>query len=183
MKKLPFLFAAVALAQTAPAPYQVNRAARPIQIDGRANEAAWKPAAKLELGSASSTARLLWDDDFLYVALDCRGSPMEDSVTIRINPKPVQTDGYIGLEIERRAIARPFLSAGGYVFRQFHLQGVRLSTYLEEDGWTAEVAIPWSNFDDLSRQHGAGNTWTANLGRGAAPQPGPERFGELVFVK
>lgn len=185
MKSLVLLLAVGALLAAPPPRYEVKRAAPPIQIDGQAGEPAWEAAVKMDVDAPSPTkARLLWDDNFLYAAVECEGSTSGDSVVIRINPKPAQTDGYIGLEIDRRAVVRSYLSAGGYVFRQFHLQGVRLSTYVGEHGWTAELAIPWSSFDDLSRQHGAGSTWTASLGRGgAAPQARPEQFGELVFVK
>lgn len=188
MKSLVWLVA-VGAVLAAPLPrYEAKRAAPPMQIDGQLSEPAWEAAARVELVSPLPTkARLLWDDNFLYVGFECDG-PMTagDSVMIQVNPKPAQTDGYIGLEIDAKANARSYLSAGGYTFRQFRMQGVRVSTYVRENGWTAEVAIPWSNFDDLSRQHGAGVTWTANLSRrggSAAEQAKPEQFGELVFVK
>jgi len=181
MQRLAWLLAAGALVAAPPQRYEVKRAASPIQIDGKADEPAWEAAGKIEVPAPSpTTVRLLWDDNFLYLAFECEDS---DSVVIQIHPKPPQTDAYIGLEIDRRATGRAFLRVGEYVFRQFHLQGVRLSTYVEGHAWTAEVAIPWNNFDDLSRQHGAGSTWTANWGRGSAAPPPLDQFGELVFVK
>jgi hypothetical protein len=168
--------------------------------------------------------RLLWDDNFLYAAFECddsditaqfvnRDDPVDrdDSVMLLVNPKPSQTLAYIGLEMNVRAVLHDYLSAsGGYFFQRFNLQGVRLATSIDgtlnqpgdrDRGWALELAIPWSNFDDLSRQHGAGIAWSANLARwdGLAPnrrlsiwsdplldKPSAhvaERFGQLVFVK
>ena len=171
-----------------------------------------------------TVARLLWDDNYLYASFECEDSDItaqysqrddpvdqDDSVLILINPNPSQTHAYIGLDMNVRAVYHGYLSVDGqYFYRQFNLRGVRLVTYIDgtlnqsgdkDRGWSLEVAVPWSNFEDLSRQHGAGTTWAANLGRwdGVAPnrtlsiwsdslleKPSPHapaRFGELVFVK
>jgi hypothetical protein len=171
-----------------------------------------------------TTVRLLYDDTSLYVAYECedtditaihttRDAPVDqdDSVILLLNPKPSQTHAYIGLEMNVRAVFHDYLSAAGeYFFQQFNMQGVRVATYIDgtandhsdqDRGWSLEAAIPWNNFDDLSRQHGAGTTWSANFGRwdGTAPnrrfsiwsdslldRPSPHapaRFGQLVFVK
>lgn len=216
-----------AISAAPPVPtYLVKRAASPIVIDGRADEPAWAAAETVPLrspwssGSPKTTVKLLWDDNFLYAAADC-GLPSasnsnekairDDLVQILLNPNPSQTDAYIGLEISPKATFEGYLAVSDqYFFRQFHLQGVRVSTYIhgaldepgdQESGWSLEAAIPWSNFSDLSKQFGAGAVWTANFARwdGDAlnrhlsvwsdpllPQPSPHaavRFGELVFVK
>lgn len=206
--------------------YLVKHAGSPIVIDGQADEPAWAAAASVPLsspwssGSPKTTVKLLWDDNFLYLAADCdQPSPSnsdekaigDDLVLILLNPDPSQTDAYIGVEIHPKATVDGYLAVSDqYFFRQFHLQGVRVSTYIHgaldepgnhERGWSLEAAIPWSNFSDLSKQFGAGAVWTANLARwdGQAlnrhlsvwsdprlPQPNPHaasRFGELVFVK
>ena len=238
MKTLLLLLAAAgAVAQTRLAPplprYEVHRAPSAIAIDGKLDEPAWAAAGTIELnfpwesGSGpkqKTVVRLLWDDTYLYAAYECEDSDItatrtshddpvdqDDSVLLLINPRPAQTHGYIGLEMNVRAVLHDYLSANGeYFFKQFDMQGVRLATNIDgtlnqsgdkDRGWTLEVAIPWNNFDDLNRQHAVGTTWAANFGRwdgsGAArtfsiwsdsllPAPNPRvpaRFGQLVFVK
>lgn len=172
----------------------------------------------------ATVARLLWDDNYLYTSFECedvditarftrRDDPVDqdDSVQILINPLPSQTHAYIGLDINVRAVYHAYLSVDGkYFYGQFHMRGIRLATYIDgslnrrgdkDRGWSVEVAIPWSSFEDLSRQHGEGTTWSGNFSRwdGVAPnrtfsiwsdsllaQPSPhalDRFGELDFVK
>lgn len=229
------LAAGAAMGQTRPAPplprYEVKRAASPINIDGQPSEPAWAAAEKIELAfpwesqsgpKEKTTARLLWDDNFLYISFECEDSDItarsgwrddpvdqDDAVVILINPKPSQTSAYIGLEMNARAEFRDYLSASGqYFFKQFNMQGVRLAAYIDgtmnqhgdqDRGWSLEAAIPWSNFDDLNRQHQPGTVWSANLGRWDAPSHrfsiwsdpmldkpsphAPQRFGELVLGK
>jgi hypothetical protein len=178
-----------------------------------------------QTGSKQKTAvRLLWDDNFLYVSFECEDTDItathterdgavdqDDSVEVLINPKPSQTHAYIVLDMNVRAVIHDYLSADGkYFFQQFDLQGVRVATYVDgtlnergdtDRGWTLEAAIPWANFDDLSRQHGAGSVWSGNFARwdGVAPDRtysiwsdsqlpdpsphAPQRFGELRFVQ
>jgi Carbohydrate family 9 binding domain-like len=169
-----------------------------------------------------TTVRLLWDDNFLYLSFESEDSDItathterdsavdqDDSVQVLINPKPSQTHAYIVIDMNVRGVIHDYLSADGkYFFQQFNLQGVRVASYVNgtlnergdtDRGWTLEAAIPWANFDDLSRQHGAGAIWSGNFGRwdGVAPDrtysiwsdsllpsPSPHaplRFGELRF--
>lgn len=83
------MVAAVAVAPAArseplsnPAPYAVRRASAPLTIDGRLDEPAWKNAAKIDQFKLfrpvdvprlpATSARLLWDDDHLYVGFECQ---------------------------------------------------------------------------------------------------------------
>ena len=59
---------------------QVKRAATRITVDGRLDDAAWKNANQIEFqfpwdfqtgAKQKTTARLLWDDENLYVAYEC----------------------------------------------------------------------------------------------------------------
>jgi hypothetical protein len=171
-----------------------------------------------------TTARLLWNDANLYVSYECEDSDitakvterdgptyLDDVVELFVNPKPSQEHTYIGLEMNVRAVLYDYLdSAGRYVFRRFNLQGVKLATWIDgtlnesgdrDRGWSLEVAIPWANFEELSKRPEPGTVWKANLNRwdGTAParrlsmwsdplvaRPNPHvpsRFGELVFVQ
>ena len=60
--------------------YTCYRAAKPIVVDGRLDDASWQGAAAIPLVWADSgaqprqptTVRLLWDDHYLYVAFECQ---------------------------------------------------------------------------------------------------------------
>ena len=94
--------------------------------------------------------------------------------------------------------------------KRFNMQGVQLATTLrgtvnargdKDEGWTLEVAIPWVNFEELSKRPEPGTAWTFNLARWDGVEPDrrmsmyldpatpranphvPAKFGELVFVK
>jgi hypothetical protein len=235
MRILPICLMLLApLAAQPPIPrYEVKRATpRPV-IDGKLDDKAWEAAAAIEFvfpwdfqtgAKQKTTARLLWDDDYLYVGYECddadivalrmeRDDPtyMDDAVEIFINPKPTQTGVYFGLEMNARGVLYDYLMYDArYAFKRFNMQGVLLATFIrgtlnargdEDKGWSLEVAIPWVNFEELSRRPAPGAVWTANLNRWdgvepnrrlsmwsdpvqARPQPHvPARFGQLVFVQ
>jgi Carbohydrate-binding family 9 len=182
------------------------------------------PWPQMAANREKTIVRLLWDDKYLYVSFQCDDSDMvatetrrdgpvhrDDSVQLLINPEPTQSHAYIGLEVNVLGTIHDYLGANGeYFFQQFNLQDLRVMTFVDgtlnqhhdvDRGWSLEAAIPWANFDDLSRQHTIGTIWKANFGRwsGAAPHRSysiwsdslledpsphnPQRFGELVFVQ
>ena len=205
MKRLlVYAMLAVPLLTQPPVPqYQVQRASGRIVIDGKPDEKAWEAAAPIELAfpwkfqtgaKQKTTAKLLWDDDYLYVAYECqdldtvalrteRDDPtyLDDAVEIFINPKPSQTAVYIGLEMNARGVLYDYLmSDARYAFKRFNLQGVLLATFIrgtlnvrgdQDQGWSLEVAIPWRNFEELATRPTAGATWTANLNRWDGVEP------------
>jgi hypothetical protein len=213
--------------------YEVKRAPSTIVIDGKPDDKAWAAAGKIELifpwdaqtGAKQKTiARLLWDDQYLYVSYECedadivahhteRDDPtyLDDAVELFINPMPSQTGIYYGLEMNARATLYDYVMyESKYLFKQFNLQGVKLATHLDgtmnargdkDKGWSLEVAIPWANFDALSKRPVAGAVWSANINRWDGVEPNrrmsnwsdpvqprpnphvPARFGQLVFVE
>jgi hypothetical protein len=228
-------FGAEALRTSLPAipSYNVKRATSPIVVDGKLDDAAWKSAATLnfqfpwknQTGAMQKTvARLLWDDEYLYVSYDCEDTDItahfdkrddptyrDDAVEFFINPRPADS-GYVGMEMNAKGILYDYL----YIFpkffiKRFDLQGVHLRTNLRgtlnnsgdrDHGWSLEVAIPWSNFDDFTKTPPQpGTIWTANLNRWDGTEPNrrlsqwsdsglvtpsphnPDRFGKLIFVK
>lgn len=184
--------------------YEVKRAASPIVIDGKPDEKAWAAADKIELifpwdsqtgAKQKTTARLLWDDNNLYVSYECEDADivatrtehddptyLDDAVEIFINPLPSQTSIYYGLEMNVRAVLYDYVmyQPGGHLFKQFDLRGVQLETAIEgtlnmrgdkDKGWSLEVAIPWANFEGLSQRPKEGTVWTANLNRWDGVEP------------
>jgi hypothetical protein len=179
-----------------------------------------------QTGAKQATrTRLLWDAEALYLAYDVddaditaqytqRDDPTyrDDAVEIFINPSPGQEDLYYGFEWNARGVTYDYLNyQGRTLFKRFDATGVKVATTLRgtlnerEDsdrGWSLEAAIPWSNFEALSRRPpGPGTVWKANVNRWdgvepdrrmsiwsdplqSAPRPHvPARFGELVFVE
>jgi hypothetical protein len=232
--RIPILcLLATTLAAQPPVPrYEVRRTTGRITVDGKLDEKSWASAPSIQFvfpwesqtgAKQNTTAKLLWDDEYLYVGYECddadivalraeRDDPtyLDDAVEIFINPKPSQTGIYFGLEMNARAVLYDYLMYDSrYAFKRFNLQGVNLATYIrgtvnvrgdEDKGWTLEVAIPWVNFEELSKRPNPGDVWTANLNRwdGVEPDrrlsmwsdPGqprphphvPARFGQLVFM-
>ena len=176
-----------------------------------------------QTGAKQKTAvRMLWDDQNLYLAYDCddaditalfqnRDDPTyrDDAVEIFINPRPTQTGLYFGFEMSVRGILYDYANHGGRTLvKQYNADGVKIATFLrgtmnargdQDQGWSLEAAIPWSNFDALSRPPQVGTVWKANLNRWDGVEPDrrmsiwsdpqqetawphiPERFGELAF--
>ena len=131
-----------------------------------------------------TTARLLWDDHNLYVGYECEDTDItaqfterddptyrDDAVEIFINPDPKQKDFYFGMEMNARGTLYDYF----YVFpklllKRINFSGVQLSTHLtgtlnqsqdKDTGWSLEVAIPWANFEELTKQEAPrkGTVW------------------------
>lgn len=184
--------------------YEVKRAKSAITVDGKLDDAAWRNAVTLEFGfpwdqqtgaKQRTVARLLWDDQNLYVGYECddadivahfdkRDDPTyrDDAVEIFINPNASQQN-YYGLEMNAKAVLYDYF----YVFNQLLLKrldmtGVQLATHLrgtlnqtsdKDEGWSLEVAIPWANFEELAKKlpPEPGATWQVNLNRWDGTEP------------
>jgi hypothetical protein len=214
--------------------YQVQRASRPIVVDGKLDDSAWKAAATVEFlfpwsfqtGAKQKTrARLLWDDNFLYVGYDCEDTDIvahyterddptykDDAVEIFINPDPAQTF-YYGMEMNARAVLFDYFNVfPKLLLKRLNFSGVQLAADIrgtlnqtgdKDQGWSLEVAIPWSNFAELAKKlpPDPGSFWTVNMNRWDGTEPNrrlsqwsdsslekadphyPARFGKLIFMK
>ncbi len=173
-------------------------------IDGRLDEAAWKQAAAIPYqfpwdkqtgAKQATTARLLWDEDFLYVGWDCEDTDIvahygvhddptykDDAVEIFINPDSRQAF-YYGMEINARGTVYDYFYAfPRLLIKRVDFEGLKIASYIHgslnmrgdrDKGWTIELAIPWSNFIDLASKlpPAAGTTWTVNLNRWDGIEP------------
>jgi hypothetical protein len=184
--------------------YEAHKAASRIVMDGRADDAAWQKAAPVTFvfpweqqtgAKQKTTARMLWDEQFLYVFYECEDTDIvalyaerddptyrDDAVEIFINPDPKQ-EFYYGLEINARAVVYDYFYAfPRLLIKRVDFQGLQLASYLRgtvnargdtDTGWTLELAIPWRNFEEL-RKVGpprVGETWTVNLNRWDGVEP------------
>lgn len=184
--------------------YDVKRASAKIAIDGRLDEATWRNASAIELqfpweeqtGKKQSTkARLLWDDEYLYVAYECIDGDItaryethddptyeDDAVELFINPNPSENI-YIGLEMSARAALYDYLYRyPKNLEKSYDLKGAKLA--VQRDGtlndstdqdksWVLELAIPISNFAEFAggKPVIAGTTWAVNINRWDGTEP------------
>lgn len=205
------LLATVLVAQERPAPLpalptlEVHRAAVAPVIDGRTDDAAWAKAQPVVFqfpwpnqtgAKQKTTARLAWDEAYLYIAYDCEDADItaqfqqrddptykDDAVEAFLNPKPGQSELYFGLEMNARAILYDYAMVLGKAnFKRFQMDGVKLATHLngtlnasgdKDTGWSLEVAIPFSEFEPLSNGKApkVGERWTLNLNRWDGTEP------------
>lgn len=178
-----------------------------------------------QTGAKQTTrARVLWDANALYIGYEAddaditaqflkRDDPTyrDDAVEIFINPNPAQEVVYYGFEWNARGVMYDYLNYNSRtLFKRYDATGVQVTTTLrgtlndstdKDQGWTLEAAIPWANFEELSRRPPvAGAIWKANFNRWDGVEPNrrmsiwsdpqqptawphvPSRFGELVFV-
>jgi hypothetical protein len=200
---LAVVLAAAVHAQPPLPRYEAKRAASPIRVDGVLDDKAWAAATPVDLifpwenqtgAKQKTTFRILWDDNFLYVAYDCQDRDIvaqftrhddptyrDDAVEIFLNPKPTQTGLYWGLEMNARAVLYDYLMYDSrYAMKRFNLEGVQLATHIrgtlnvrgdEDQGWTLEVAIPWANFEEFSKRPEPGAVWTMNVNRWDGVEP------------
>jgi hypothetical protein len=169
-------------------------------------------------------ARVVWDAQAFYVGFDAddaditarfeqRDDPtyMDDAVEIFINPDPKQEALYYGFEMNARGVLYDYLNYNSRtLFKRYDATGVKIGVSLRgtlnnstdtDKGWSLEAAIPWANFEELSRRPPvAGTVWKANFNRWDGVRPNrrmsiwsdpqnaeswphvPSRFGELAFV-
>jgi hypothetical protein len=168
-------------------------------------------------------ARVLWDANAIYIGYEAEDADItaqflnrddptyrDDAVEIFINPNPAQEVVYYGFEWNARGVMYDYLNYNSRtLFKRYDATGVQVATALQgtlnnsadtDQGWTLEAAIPWANFEELSRRPPvAGAVWKANFNRWDGVEPNrrmsiwsdpqqanawphvPARFGELLF--
>jgi hypothetical protein len=206
--RLIFLLALVGAAQAADDPqpkyYDCPRAITPIRIDGKLDDSVWQSApwtdAFIDIqGTGHPTpryrtrAKMLWDDDNLYVAAELEEPHIwgtltrHDSVIFHDNDFEVflnptgDTRNYFEFEINALNtgwdlfLPKPYRQ-GGKADNSWEIPGLQTAVNLDgtlnnpsdrDKGWTVEIAFPWSAFKDRSgvaRPH-AGDEWRVNFSR------------------
>lgn len=180
--------------------YRIERATSPIVIDAKLDEAAWRNAAPVSpfifnwytAGEKEPTeAKLLWDDENLYVSwrstdrhisgyVTQRNGPVsrDDCVEIFISPNPRKVTNYYTFEINAIGAmlnrARTDWYTGGAFWDP---EGVQYRTSYhgqpskdespEDREWIVELAIPLRNFvrDAAHIPPRDGDEWRLNLMR------------------
>jgi hypothetical protein len=184
--------------------YEVRRAPAPIKIDGRVDAKEWAAADQAiefifpwasQTGAKQKThARLLWDDQYLYVAYECEDTDLtaqvqgrdefvyrDDTVELFLNVKPSQTRAYYCIETNARGTVMDYvcIDAQSYM-RRFDMDGLKLGIRLDgtmnmrgdqDRGWNLELAVPWKNFADMTKPPSPGTIFTAELNRWDGVEP------------
>ncbi|MFN0168427.1 MAG: carbohydrate-binding family 9-like protein [Bryobacteraceae bacterium] len=180
--------------------YDILRTPSAIKVDGRLDERAWrraKPAGDFHFnwwtaGAKEQTvAKLLWDDDRLYVSYYChdkhisatvteRHGPVskDDCVEIFLSPNPSKPRNYYGFEMNVIGTMLNFRIADWWTGKpQWEPEGVELRTSYfglpkkdespRDDHWTLEVSIPFRNFarDAAHVPPRDGDEWRIGLNR------------------
>jgi len=190
--------------------YQVLRTDAGIAIDGRLAETDWQKTPPIDFitpwndtardGAQSTVARLLWDDDNLYIIYECvdpyldsevvaHDGPVyaEDAVEIFATPNPDDVGTYFGYEMNINSALLDYIAFGGgaewtpNIFFPWQSEGVQIATsydgtlndHVDTDrGWILEIAIPLDNFRHVGGRIPPrdGDTWRAALNRTAGHQ-------------
>ena len=186
-----------------PRTYVAYRTEGALNIDGKLDEASWQKAKDTEefedisgKGFAApkykTTAKMLWDDDFLYV-----GAILEEpNITAKLNQRDTiiyydndfevfidpDNDGHNYFEIEVNAnnvlfdliLDKPYRTGGDFLL-QWDCPGIKSGIHIEgtlnnpndtDKYWSVEMAIPRQaltlSFNNLLK---AGNIWRINFSR------------------
>ena len=164
--------------------YSVYRAGTPITIDGRLDEPAWVAAPDVgpfvfpwyQSGKKEQTvAKMLWDDDNLYVAYICEDAHIwaehierdsavwqDDAVEVFTAPNPNQPQAYFNIEMNVLGIFLDQFHPDGpgvAVPGEWDGEGIQIKTSIvgtlnddsDEDAyWILEAAIPFVNFSKVA---------------------------------
>jgi hypothetical protein len=179
--------------------YVVPRAQGPITIDGKLDDAAWQKApstpAFVQTMTGAPThsethAKLLYDDQFLYVAFDCQDDDVWGTLLKKDDPIYGQevveifldADGdgktYNELEVSphntqfdaafeyRRSDLQKAMAWDSHMESAVQVQGTIDDPSDVDRGWTVEMKIPLANLMAVPRlPPQPGDTWRFNLYR------------------
>lgn len=190
---------------TDPQGYVVYRTASPITIDGIADETAWQDAPVVDnfrdisgegfpLPLYHTSARMLWDDDCLYIAAELEEPNVwayitqhdeviyqEPDFEVFIDP---DNDGQTYFEMEFNAIGTLFdlflstpycTSSGTFISVAWDAPGIQIATHINgtinddsdtDQGWNVELAIPKKALaNNFDNPLKAGSYWRLGFSR------------------
>jgi hypothetical protein len=188
--------------------YVVHRVTSPISIDGLLAEPAWDKAQVAgpfvrsmdgKRASAATEARLLWDDDNLYVAFQCEDTNVSSTffkddeklytsnvVEIFLNPSG-DSSRYDEIEVAPTNALFDASFTGGprkgmdlawssHARHAVHVDGTLNDPRDADRGWSVEIAIPFASMTGMDKPRPErGDRWKFNLYR---LRQGPGQPGE-----
>lgn len=179
----------------------IHRTAEPISIDGKRDEAAWQSADSVgdfvfpwwnegDAERQQTDARMLWDDNYLYVSFYCHDKDVlatrterdsdvyrDDCVEVFASPEFDHPENYFNLEINACGIALDNYRPGGKEPEQaWNPEGILIACTVDgtlnessdvDRGWTMEIAIPFRLFEHViaDGHPRIGERWRLNLNR------------------
>ncbi|MBI3920505.1 MAG: carbohydrate binding family 9 domain-containing protein, partial [Armatimonadetes bacterium] len=183
------LFTALAVRAWADRPVvQATRAQQPPTIDGKLDDACWSNAQPVteflvnngnKPAAFSSRARVIYDDEALYIAVRCeepevknlqtRPLPRDhsdvfrtDCIEIMLDPGRSQSDYYhLGVNASG-SVADRACTQGGHIGDMSWDAEVTAASFVGDTYWSCEVAIP---FFGLGLSSKVGATWGLNICR------------------
>ncbi|MGH9630269.1 MAG: carbohydrate-binding family 9-like protein, partial [Bryobacteraceae bacterium] len=194
------LFPLICLACFGQKTYNIHRAAGPIAIDGKLDERDWQQAPSVgdfdfpwfkEGVREQTVAKILWDDENLYVSwyaqdkhisasITQRHGPVskDDCIEIFLSPNPDKVKNYYTFEINaigtmlNRArtdwwSGPPTWEPEGVQYRTTFHGLPKKEESPEDDHWIVEAMIPLKNFarDAANTPPRNGDRWRLNLQR------------------
>jgi len=193
--------------------YDVVRAKAPITIDGVISEREWGKIPAMtgfsdvfQPGRAvkyPTTAKMAWDDKYLYVAFDCvdddiwgvmtkRDDPIycEEAVEVFIDPEG-KGRHYFEIDVSPLntvvdlMVLSPTFTGLAAIASRYDVKGLKTAVKVygtlnkrddKDQKWTVEMAIPWSDFKGrkVNVPPKDGDSWRINLFRIAGPKPWPD---------
>ncbi|MBL8949988.1 MAG: carbohydrate-binding family 9-like protein [Myxococcaceae bacterium] len=176
--------------------YKTPRTAKAPVIDGKVNDDVWKAAPEVTLTasydgrpvSRKTTARILWDEQFLYVAFDCEDPDVwgtkrnkdddiynEDAVEVFVNASG-DLANYNELQVsphnvnfDARFVSRRSDLPTAMKWESGMTTAVDVRGTLDDDtadqGWSAEMKIPIANLANVPHAPQKGDVWRFNLYR------------------
>ena len=185
-----------------PRAYEAHRATNPIEVDGILTDLEWSAAPWTEdfvdiVGGESPSpplrtrARLLWDDQYLYVGAELQEPHLwatlldrdaiiyhDDDFEVFLDP---EGDGLDYFEIEVNALGvvldlsldKPY-SQGGKANIGWDIAGLETGVSLlgtlndtsdQDRGWFVELAIPWTGLASSGGPPKTGESWRINFSR------------------
>lgn len=165
--------------------FKAVRTATPPEIDGRLDESIWDDAEVLgdfidtrtdDFVNEPTTARLLYDDDFIYVYWECFQDPETINATERKDDRfEVRFEDYVQVGFDTfhdgkwayiflvSPLGTKWDARDGVFERNQAWDAVwQAETQITEEGWTAEMAIP---IGVMYRNSSDSETWGVNFRR------------------
>jgi hypothetical protein len=182
-----------------PRRYTIHRTPSPIQVDGRLDESAWQAAPAVgdfvfhwwKSGHKEQTvAKLLWDDENVYVGFFCHDKHIsgyetkpngpvyqDDCVEVFVSPNPDRIEHYFNFEMNVLGTLLAQARTDWNQDKSWKPEGVRVATPYsgnakkdeapDDQSWTLEIAIPLRHFqrDAAHTPPQDGDLWRLNLNR------------------
>ena len=179
---------------------KVHRASGKITIDGKRDESDWATAPTFgdfvftwwnDGGppKQQTDAKLLWDDEYLYVSYSCADQDVratrhgrdsqvyrDDCVEIFASPELEHPENYFNLEMNALGEQLDQYRPGGKMLEEWNPDGIQIAVSIQgtlndssdaDQGWTLEAAIPFRHFAKVlpKGKPKVGDRWRMNLSR------------------